>query len=562
MKNFQKLVLLSILLFGNITTAAAASRVEYILDVSGSMKTLSGGERRIDAAKKAVASMVQGIPEGSIIALRLYAHRLPPTDKVASCKDTELVIPFGAIDKQRFLSIVYAATPLGQTPIAYSLEQASLDFTPGADEAQNIILVSDGEESCGGDPAAVARGLIAKGFKFKIHTIGFDVDAKTRAQLEGISLATGGQYMDARDAASLYNSLQKLTQESLVIQKSEAVYGDEVRGGDNYESAAPVTLGKLFRLNHHQRVNQFDYFYVDAKPGQKIIVTLETGEKGVDIRENQATENRSVYAGIQLHSPERAKIQSEELIGSPNAKKDITLPVALGKEGRYYILVGSTYADVHKDNRFKVELAELFDANSKQDAGANEATSLEVSIGNYEKNYLSPSDNVDMYKFNAAAGDYEIKGRDMSGKLNLRLTLTDSDGVQIAEVSSPNEGAVAKMERVTLKKPGYYFLRFDSNYTIYNEVPYLFSVTPIGAGALREGTSAGTQTTISSTSGQVGGASPAASEKEICSQFKRLPFFKKVKWIGLYSGVPLVVGWLVGMIWGYFKGKRRAKPII
>src|SRR5262245_42080406 len=163
------LIVLSVLAFGSV--GSAASRVEYILDVSGSMNALFGGEKRIDAAKKSIGSMVQGIPDGSIVALRFYAHRVAPSDKAASCKDTELVIPFGPINKQQLINIVNAATPLGQTPIAFSLEQAASDFTPGADEQQTIILVSDGEESCGGDPVATAKALLAKGFKLKINVI-------------------------------------------------------------------------------------------------------------------------------------------------------------------------------------------------------------------------------------------------------------------------------------------------------------------------------------------------------------------------------------------------------
>ena len=53
--------------------------------------------------------------------------------------------------------MVARATPRGQTPLTYSLEQAAQDFGATSDEERVIILVSDGEETCGGDPAAAAR---------------------------------------------------------------------------------------------------------------------------------------------------------------------------------------------------------------------------------------------------------------------------------------------------------------------------------------------------------------------------------------------------------------------
>jgi hypothetical protein len=67
-----------------LASAQAASRVEFILDVSGSMNKLTGGEKRIELARKAMAAAVASIPDGSVVALRLYSHRIPPSDKAAS----------------------------------------------------------------------------------------------------------------------------------------------------------------------------------------------------------------------------------------------------------------------------------------------------------------------------------------------------------------------------------------------------------------------------------------------------------------------------------------------
>ena len=160
----------------------------------------------------------------------------------------------------------------------------------------------------------MAKGLLAKGFKVKINTIGIDVDPAARAQLEGIANSTGGVYKDARDSASLTSSLQQLTQDSLLIKKEQAVYGDPIRGGNSYETAVALPPGKLFHLDHHQRINQFDYFYVDAKPGQKITTFVETGENGVAIQGDQATVNTNPYAGIALHSTTQ-QLERQELSG-------------------------------------------------------------------------------------------------------------------------------------------------------------------------------------------------------------------------------------------------------
>lgn len=566
--------LFALIFFLIATAAQAASRTEIILDVSGSMNKLLGSETRIQAARKAVAAALAGIPDGSVVAFRMYGHRVPQTDKAGSCKDSQLVIPFGPVNKPQIQSMVDAAMPLGQTPIAYSLEQAALDFGQAADEQAAIILVSDGEESCGGDPVAVAKALIAKGFKVKIHTIGIDVDAAARAQLEGISSATGGQYKDARDVASLTSSLQQLTQDALLIKKEQSVYGDAIRGGDSYETAVPLTPGKLFHLDHHQRQNQFDYFSVDVKPGQKLVATLETGENGVSIQGTQATVNTNPYAGLALHSPQRAEVKRVELIGDRNAKKSIELPVATGQDGKYYILVGSTYDNQNKDNRFKVEFVTQSDANTDQDAGDSDATALEIMQGTYDKNFLSANDRQDTFKINLPAGTYELKARPLAQNVNLTATLVDADGVEMATGRSPNEGATVIVP-FAVNKPGYVFIRIKEPYSPSGvDIPYTLSVGP-GTGALPPGANTGVVPPIVTTNVPPSGAGSDAvpppvttqkkvtittgSEEFLSPAFSSQGFLVKSKLLLMYVIGPALGVFLIGLLWGYIWGRRSGK---
>src|SRR5687767_2636528 len=166
-----------LVLFAAVSLAAVpaeAARVEIILDVSGSMRASLGAETRMDAARKAIRATLAGIQPDSVVALRLYGHRVSQEDKAASCKDTELAVPFQPVDKAAFQAIVDRATPRGQTPLTYSLEQAARDFGPASDEERVIILVTDGEESCGGDPTAAAGAGRPPGSSLKVNSIAFD----------------------------------------------------------------------------------------------------------------------------------------------------------------------------------------------------------------------------------------------------------------------------------------------------------------------------------------------------------------------------------------------------
>lgn len=520
------------------SSVQAASRIEFILDVSGSMDAMAGKEKKIDAARSAIASTLQSIPDGSVVALRLYGHRVPNKNKAKSCKDSQLVIPFAPINKQQFLSAVNKATPLGQTPIALSLEEAAKDFAEAKDEETAIILVSDGEETCGGDPAEVAKDLIAKGFKVTIHTIGFDVDTATRAQLQEISRITGGQYRDAKDPLVLAESLQQLTQESLVIQKEKSVYGEPIRGGDSYETAVEIVPDELYRLDHHQKKNYFDYFYIDLKGGQQITATIQTGEKGVSIKDGKATENNNPYAGLEIHNRERQKLAHDTIIGSKNSKEEMWVNLGNKDSGRYYILVGNTYDDQNKDNPFKITVVDRFDANSKQDAGEKDSTALTLQPGEYI-GYLGPNDRTDMYKFTAEPNaSYEIKARGSSNKLTLRMIILDSDGVQLVTANSPNPGATAKVEGFVPPKRGDYYINLSS---YYSDVPL---------------------TNYMLTLAQAKGAMPPSKIQSALkwpSPLASLSLLEKIKFILMFSGIPLASGLLIGMIFGYFKGRRKRK---
>lgn len=551
----------------------AASRTEIILDVSGSMNKMLGGETRIQAARKAVTAALGAIPDGSVVAFRMYGHRVPQTDKAGSCKDSQLVIPFGPVNKPLIQSMVDSAVPLGQTPIAYSLEQAALDFGAGADEQAGIILISDGEESCGGDPVAVAKGLIAKGFKVKIHTIGIDVDAAARAQLEGISTATGGQYKDARDASSLASSLQQLTQDALLVKKEQAVYGDAVRGGDSYETAIPITAEKLLRLDHHQRKNQFDYFVVDVKPGQKLVANVETGENGISIQGGQATTAVGYpYAGISVHSPQRQEIKRVDIIGGRNEKKSIEIPVGSGQEGKYYILVGSVYEDQHKDQRFKIDLISQTDANTDRDAPSEDVNALEIQQGTYDKNFLSANDTLDVYKVNLPVGTYDLKVRPMVQNATITVMIVDADGLELASGRSPNDGAVAMVPFFT-KQAGYVFIRVKEPYSSGQDVSYSLSLAP-GSGTVPSTDQAGTvppvvtsnvptqnsdAPIVNNTSASVQTKVMAGNETLITPAFASMGFLTKAKLLLIYVIGPALGVFLIGLLWGYIWGRRSGK---
>ncbi|MGH6767935.1 MAG: hypothetical protein ACRECO_02820 [Xanthobacteraceae bacterium] len=170
---------------------------------------LAGGGTRIDAAKAAVAAFVGKLDPAIRIGYRVYGHQSPT--KARNCKDTELLVGFGpaAANRDAILAKTKGVRARGYTPITYVIQLAAADIgkEPGA---RTIVLVSDGKETCAGDPCAAAKALAAADARLVIHTIGFNVDAAARYQLQCVARVARGTYSDATGAADLGASLGKV----------------------------------------------------------------------------------------------------------------------------------------------------------------------------------------------------------------------------------------------------------------------------------------------------------------------------------------------------------------
>jgi hypothetical protein len=190
--------------------ADAPTYISFVLDGSGSMLERTGaGPSKIDQAKGVVTDTINGLPLDVFAGVRLFGHRVPEAHKDESCRDSELVVPFlpGA-DAGRSLART-RVTPRGWTPLAENLRIAAGEFPSGANRA--IVLVSDGKETCGGDPVAVARAIRAADPAIAIYTVGFGVDPEAREQLRKVADVGGGVYEDATSHAGLVDALRRIS---------------------------------------------------------------------------------------------------------------------------------------------------------------------------------------------------------------------------------------------------------------------------------------------------------------------------------------------------------------
>ena len=201
--------------------------VQIVVDASRSMWGQIDGVSKMAIAKETLEEVSYWLPSDIDLSLRAYGG----TSAVESnnCADSNLLVSFGELNRDPIRRAIASLRPTGQTPIAYALNQAGRDFD-GLNSDRAIVLVSDGIESCGGDPVVAAQGLREQGII--VHLIGFGMgnaaDEDT-ASLRAVASASGGRYVTASSAEEHKAALARTVatsreQVTLTLKKR----GDEV----------------------------------------------------------------------------------------------------------------------------------------------------------------------------------------------------------------------------------------------------------------------------------------------------------------------------------------------
>jgi len=204
--------------------------VEIVVDASRSMWGRMNGEPKMVVAKEILEDVSYWFPEDLNLALRAYGST-SPTDR-NDCADSALLVPFGEENREPIRQAIAGLRPLGQTPIAYALNQAARDFGTLQDD-RALVLVTDGIESCGGDPVQAARELREQGIM--VHLIGFglgnaaDEDA---ASLQAVAYASGGRYVTAGSAEELKEALAQTVATSFSVFKGNTEVASGSLGSD------------------------------------------------------------------------------------------------------------------------------------------------------------------------------------------------------------------------------------------------------------------------------------------------------------------------------------------
>jgi D-amino-acid dehydrogenase/Ca-activated chloride channel family protein len=193
------------------------TNVEILLDASGSMAGRVNGGTKMDLAKEAVQKFVENVPEGTRVSLRIYGHKgsNASKDKDISCKSSELVYPFDSYKAAEFTKSLKKFKPTGYTPLALAILQAKKDLeiqkmkSNGKTTKNIVYIVSDGIETCGGDPIKASQTLHNSEINAVVNIIGFDVDDAGQKALQAAAEAGAGKYSTVKSGEELAGYLEK-----------------------------------------------------------------------------------------------------------------------------------------------------------------------------------------------------------------------------------------------------------------------------------------------------------------------------------------------------------------
>ncbi len=184
------------------SSALAEGRSIIVLDASGSMWGQIEGRAKLEIAREALASVVSGLDPAAEIGLMAYGHR-----SKGDCADIELVVPPGPGTAQAIIDAANGMKFLGKTPLSDAVRKAAEDLKY-TEAAANVILITDGIETCNADPCALGTELEQSGVNFTAHVVGFGLTEEEGRAVACLAENTGGKYIQASDAGSLVDALK------------------------------------------------------------------------------------------------------------------------------------------------------------------------------------------------------------------------------------------------------------------------------------------------------------------------------------------------------------------
>ena len=431
------------------------------------------GENKIVIARRVLGRLVDGLPDDSEVGVIAYGHR-----REGDCDDIETVVPMGALDKESVKATVNALNPKGKTPITKSV-QAAFDSLAGHAGGATVILISDGLETCGGDPCAAVRSAKERGIDFILHVVGFDVAGEDVSSLECAAQAGNGLFLSAENADELSSALDEAVEmaaedipdgrlsvkaiadgklHDAAVSISHSDTGEDAGGGRTYTSEdtnprlIPLADGrydvKVLAVGIKGDITRmFEIEIVDGSVVEKV-VDFSTGELSVGVTRNGELSD-AVY---RVNVPGGAQVAGGRTYTAENSNPARARITA----GTYDVWVGSVeiagrpeydWAQVTIEPGGLTEVSHNFSSGvlkvgAERDGVLVDATLGIVNIGANKsvgqgRTYTSESSNPK--SFTVEPGQYKVTVREIRGERRT-FTVSVAQGEEVVRMVDPAGG--------------------------------------------------------------------------------------------------------------------------
>ena len=192
----------------------AQVNILLLMDSSRSMDEALDGttseaiDKKISVARHVLEDTIMSIPSDINVGLRVFGQSFA-NNSYSDCQQSVLTVPIGPHNRKTIIESVRQLRPFGLTPLTYTLMNAVHDFQ-GLPGVHRVVLISDGVETCGGDPCTYIKRLTALGIQMKVDIVGFGLkrDQVAQQHLNCIAQASGGKYYEADTAGQLRDSIK------------------------------------------------------------------------------------------------------------------------------------------------------------------------------------------------------------------------------------------------------------------------------------------------------------------------------------------------------------------
>lgn len=279
-----------------------------LLDASSSMLLNVEGKQKMAVAKTAANRFATTIGTNHDISLIVYGHAGTQNDedKQLSCTTIDEVYPLQTYESTKFAEAVDSVEAKGWTPIANAIKTAR-EKMAGTTENVTLYIISDGAETCDGDPVAEAKAFASEDGNRSVNIIGFDVDQAGENSLKEVAAAGNGEYISAKTIEDLNNSIKKTWVPSFleVASKSNSLLKHWGQSFDEMTARA-----KLADRIHYAGLNEKSRFFsaLNIMRGQKMI----TSEQYEQLKERIEKKNKlTLHVKKELDTKKREENEAE-----------------------------------------------------------------------------------------------------------------------------------------------------------------------------------------------------------------------------------------------------------